>query len=83
MNTVFGGAKNQINNLLTSKKQEEVYSDDFEFCQDFNGKNIMITGATGAVGSKLTEILVSSGVCYPAKVGLFLRNDSLLDTNLQ
>ena len=68
--------------MMAIKKQEEVYSDDFDFCKDFNGKNIMITGATGAVGYKLTEILVSSGVCYPAKVGLFLRNDSLLDTNL-
>jgi FlaA1/EpsC-like NDP-sugar epimerase len=31
------------------------YADDFEFARDYMGMNIVITGATGTIGSRLVD----------------------------
>ena len=36
------------------------YADDFEFGRDYLGMNIVITGATGTIGSKLVEQFVDN-----------------------
>jgi len=36
------------------------YADDFEFGRDYLGMNIVITGATGTIGSKLVDQFVDN-----------------------
>ena len=36
------------------------YHDDFKFCRHFQDKNILITGATGTIGSALVETLLKN-----------------------
>ena len=40
--------------------RREMYSDDFSFCRSFNGLNIVITGATGTIGSILVDTLLKN-----------------------
>lgn len=57
------------------------YHDDFKFCRHFQDKNILITGATGTIGSALVETLLKN--CVPRTVGLFCRDDGTLSTDIQ
>lgn len=52
------------------------YKDDYRFCNNFNGMNIAITGATGTIGAMVVEELLRS--CQPRKVGLFCRDEEKL-----
>lgn len=59
----------------TAPKQKQ-YTDDLKFCQSFNGKNVLVTGATGAIGSRVLHALWHHS--RPSNVGLFIRDQNLL-----
>lgn len=62
-------------------KQTVVFSDDFSFCNSYNGMNVCITGATGTIGSMVTDALLRNSM--PNKVALFCRDDQNLPTQIQ
>ena len=59
----------------------ESHSDDFAFCKNFDGLNVMITGSTGNIGSFVVDTLLKNS--QPNKVALFSRDDSSLPTQIQ
>jgi len=59
----------------------EIYSDDFSFCRNFDGLNILITGATGTIGSMVLDTILKNS--QPANVSLFVRDDGSLPTQIQ
>lgn len=52
--------------------QTKPYSDDYKYVESFDGKHIIITGATGTVGSKILELLLK---CNFKSLSIFCRND--------
>ena len=71
---LFGGFKRPLKDVFTKKVEGRiqdlktapnyipplVYEDDFEFGRDYLGMNIVITGATGTIGSKLVSAFVQN-----------------------
>lgn len=51
------------------------------FCRNYNGLNILITGATGTIGQAVVDTLLKNS--QPNKVGLFCRDDGNLPTQIQ
>jgi len=49
----------KIDNTLIELKQD-VYLDDYAYCNSFNGLNIMITGATGTIGSMVLDTILKN-----------------------
>jgi len=52
---------------------QDMHADDFHFCEHFSGRNIVVTGATGTIGSKLVDTILKT--CRPMNLALFVRDD--------
>lgn len=59
------------------------WGDDFEFGHDYLGMNIVVTGATGTIGSKLVEQFVENFPPGQIKLALFCKEDDTLPTRIQ
>lgn len=55
------------------KQPRQLFCDDFKFCESFSGKNILITGASGAIGTQVTRILMTQS--NAPNIYLFVRDD--------
>jgi FlaA1/EpsC-like NDP-sugar epimerase len=63
--------------------KRKLYCDDYKFCESFSGKNILITGASGAVGSILTKLLMTQSKEMP-NLYLFVRDgDNIYDEDIK
>jgi short-subunit dehydrogenase len=60
-----------------------VYADDFDFARDYMGMNIVITGATGTIGSRLVDQFVQNFLPGQVKLALFCKEDDTLPTRVQ
>ena len=49
---------------------QQEYNDDYSFCRSFNGKNVVVTGSTGAIGTRLVQAILRHS--KPNKLALFL-----------
>ena len=67
------GSKVFPGNKAPEALQQVQYSDDLSFCQSFSGLNILVTGATGTIGSAVVEHILRYS--RPANLSLFVRDD--------
>lgn len=59
------------------KQPRQLFCDDFKFCESFSGKNILITGASGAIGTQVTRILMTQSEA--PNLYLFVRDDGNIE----
>lgn len=57
------------------------FEDDFKFLESFNGKNIIVTGANGDIGSTLWKLLISHPKIKLNNLTLFKGPNGLLTDN--
>lgn len=59
------------------------YTDDFAFAADYRGMNVVITGATGTVGSQLVNQFYKNFEPGSIRLFLFCKEDDTLPTPIQ
>ncbi len=74
INSLFADPVKVINGPTTQPKKK--YKESQPYMQQYAGKNVIVTGATGDIGSKVARKLKKAGV---SKLCLFVRNDETFD----
>jgi FlaA1/EpsC-like NDP-sugar epimerase len=66
--------------MVVDSVPEIKYKPSMKFMQSFAGKNVLVTGATGAVGSSVCRKLIKAGV---GKLVMFLKDKQRLDCRIE
>lgn len=60
---------------------QKYHLDDHRYCESFDGRNILITGPTGNIGTNLFELLHMKS--QPSKIAIFIRDYDKLPGKLR
>lgn len=75
----FGPGLTSAFGFSSSRKGEKNYTTCLKYSKSFEGKNILVTGATGGIGAKVAKKLLK----YGAKVVCLVQDQSQLDQALK
>ena len=75
----FGPGLTSAFGFSSQRKEEKTYTSCLKYPKFFEGKNVLVTGATGGIGAKVTKKLLK----YGAKVVALVQDSSQLDQALR